>query len=223
MATKLFRVMMAAGWLALAATSAPAGVISTFDDGTLQGWTPDVARFEGTLQVDTEGNPGPGMSANDTGPSVSLVVQAPVAYTGDLSVYLGIAWDEFVFDYGASNSFSTGILLRGSDGTEYQAGFEMDTPREVWRDRFLEFRSDFWTLRTGSADFEDVIGGVAALFIGMDTSSRASGEKESIVDNIALVPRQAVPEPALWQLLVAAVAAAVAASRRRSRVSPMPG
>ncbi len=209
------RIAVLAGLLALSMNSF-AALISDFDDGTLQGWVPDTGNFGGLLEHDPLGNPGGAMRAIDTGPSgVSLLVRGPEAYRGNLTGYSGVSWDEYVYDYGASNSFSTGFILRGGDGTEYMAGFETGTDREIWRHRFLDFQDpSIWTLRTGSASFFEVLLDVEYLLIGLDTSSRIDGVLESKVDNIELHLSN-VPVPASLLLFGSGLIGLVGASRRR--------
>ena len=180
---------------AFIATSASAAVISDFSDGTLQGWLPDPGNFQGTLQV-AAGNPNFGMSATDTGPGgIGLLVRAPAQYLGNLTSSQGIRWDEFLFDYGTSNSFATGFIVRGSNGTEYQGGFETVGVRGIWNNRSLTFTDADWTLRSGTSPLSDVLSDVSALLIGLDTSSRTNNVVESIVDNIELLNADPVSNP----------------------------
>jgi len=171
-----------------------ADIITTFESGTLEGWTEDTGNFDptGSLDVVPFGNPGFAMQATDgaTG-GAPLVVSAPAQFTGNLSGYARIQWDEFVFDYGNANSFSTFIILRGMDGTEFGSDRTLGAVG-VWQSRSAALIESDWTRLNGSGAFSDVLGDVQNFLISMDTSS-LSGVVESRVDNIAIVT--SVPEP----------------------------
>ena len=76
-------------------------LVSDFDDGTLQGWVmgdPQGFGFQGTLFNDPSGgNPGGRMVATDTlQGGGGLWALAPSTISGDLSLFEGLQWDEFL-------------------------------------------------------------------------------------------------------------------------------
>ena len=156
-------------------------VVSNFDDGTLQGWTPEPF-FGGSLFLDTSGgNPGGFMVATDTvAGGGALLARAPIPLLGDLSVYAGFQWDEFVYDNGSFTVLGTHVRLVAADGTIYSAG--RGVPPEAigaWNTRLVPLDDpSAWALHpssTGTLSFQDVVKNVAALFFSMDTSTQASG------------------------------------------------
>ena len=100
-------------------TSAQAFIlVSDFDDGTLQGWTKEPV-FNGNLfNSPTGGNPNGFMVATDTvAGGGALLAHAPSIFTGDLSIYDGFQWDEFVYNNGSFTGAGTSVRLRAVDGT----------------------------------------------------------------------------------------------------------
>jgi hypothetical protein len=167
-------------------------VVSDFDDGTLQGWTPEPP-FYGDLFVATPGNPGLSMQATDNLPMGGyLLARAPVSYTGDLSDRFGISWDEWVIDYGAPTIYSTDVRIEGMDGTIYRTDNAPDL-MDAWNQRFARFEEEYWFLQEGSASFADVLQNVVALYMQMDVTALDNGILESRVDNVTLLDPPATP------------------------------
>ena len=180
-------------------------LVSDFDDGTLQGWSKEPV-FNGNLFNDpTGGNPNGFMVATDTvGGGGPLLAHAPSIFTGDLSIYDGFQWDEFIYNNGTATNGGTSARLRGIDGTVYESSRALG-PVAQWhtKDIFFDDASD-WTLRSGSSSFFDVVSNVDALLFSLDTSILANGNRESGIDNIGLLDRvnsNAVPEPSTMALL----------------------
>ncbi len=184
------RFWLAAGLTGLAAllpfSPVHADVVSDFDDGTLQGWTPEPF-FGGDLFAGAPGNPGESMQATDSeeggGP---LLARAPASYEGDLSGFLGISWDEFIVDMGSVTRLSTSVWIRGNDGTTFRTDQTLG-PLDVWNTKFYEFEASSWILESGAASFEDVIADVEGLFVQMDVQGISGPGIESYVDNVTLV------------------------------------
>jgi len=127
------------------------------------------------------------MAATDTqGGGSTLFARAPVGFTGDLSVYAGLQWDEFIPNNGASTRNPTFLYLLGADGTRFYHGASNDS-LDNWRTRFAPFQTNAWVKLDGTASFEAVLANVQSLFIYMETADIAP-VLESRVDNIALVP-----------------------------------
>ncbi len=174
-------------------------LVSDFDDGTLQGWTKEPV-FNGTLFVDsTGGNPDGFMVATDTvAGGGGLLAHAPGVLKGDLSIYQGLQWDEFVYNHGSSTTLGTFLRLRGIDGTVYDSSHTRGTVGSWHTKSALFDNANDWTLLTGSAAFSDVITNVDALFVSLDTSTLANGSRESGIDNIGFLNREnnnVIPEP----------------------------
>ena len=196
-------------------------VTSNFDDGTLQGWTKGTPffnpQFGGSLQVSSIGNPGSSMVATDSvGGGGGLFAQAPVAFTGDLSSFSGISWDEYL----PSNSIGrTSISLLGANNTVYSGttADQNNVTVNSWVSRFISFdeASGNWSLSTGSDSFEELIGNVNGLYIQMDvTTSDFDPLPEAIVDNISLAP---VPIPSTFILFGSGVIGFMSYNKRRRK------
>ena len=163
---------MAAGvWvisLFLTASTALASEFFDFQDGTLQGWTagnPYGTGFGGVLFVGSDSS-NFFMQVSDTQPGGGkLAAQAPGSISGDLSIYVGVTWLEFL---PVSSSFSTYAILKGVDGTIYISDVTLANPVEVWSPREVSFGSEDWTLYTGTATFGSVLSDVAAFYIDME-------------------------------------------------------
>jgi hypothetical protein len=168
---------------------AVAGPMSDFEDGTLQGWVPQEP-FGGNLYVTTGGSPGYCMAADDTiagGPG--LWARAPVTYTGDLTVYDRMVWDEWVPSQAQDRTF---ILLHGTDGTEYRSLFDIaQIPVGVWHPRTALLIPSEWVLVSGSATFDDVLRNVDMMLMNMEVQIWTATEAR--VDNISLI--RTVPAP----------------------------
>jgi len=196
-------------------------LISDFDDATLQGWSPEPV-FNGDLFVDPiGGNPGGFMVATDTaavgGP---LLSRGPSIFSGSLgSLYGGLQWDEFVYNNGgAFTSISTFARLQGTDGTIYDSSSTLG-PIGLWNTKSVLFDDPSgWILKSGVSNFEDVVSNVDALFLSMDTSTLADGNRESGIDNIGFLPSSSagvVPEPSTIALLGVGMAGMFGLRKRR--------
>ena len=125
--------------------------MSDFDDGTLQGWTMGTPfwnpQYNGTLSVSNIGNPGFSMMATDTvGFGGGLWAQAPVTFTGNLTNFVGLSWDEYL----PTNAvIRTMVSLQGANNTVYR-GVSSDhstITRNSWQNQFVPFdwNSGLWT------------------------------------------------------------------------------
>lgn len=190
---------LSAALLVLAGPVAAADIVSDFEDGTLQGWTPEPP-FNGNLFVAPPGNPGFSMQATDDLPGGGpLLARAPASYTGDLTVFFGIAWDEFVIEYGVT-VFSTHVAIRGSDGTTYRTD-NSPGPTDVWNPNFVPFEEEYWFLEEGTAPFLEVLEDVEAMFIQMDCSGIDNGILESRVDNVILRESPTATRKTTWGMV----------------------
>ena len=184
---------------------------SDFNDGTLQGWTEE-PYFGGNLFVDlTGGNPGGFMVTTDTvGGGGGLLARAP-GVMGDISNFESIQWDEYIYNNGSSTNRSTSVLLIGTDGTSYASSNELEAIAE-WNTKYVQFDdSTNWTLKSGTATFEDLIVNLDGLFFQMEVSTQASG-REAGIDNILI---NAVPIPGAVWLLGSGLSVLVAARRKK--------
>ena len=191
-----------------------------WNDGTLQGWTP-VPPFGGALGVDASfGNPGGSMFATDTVfQGGGLIAQAPSTLAGNLSLYQGIAWDEFIPGQGSLTNQSTHVVIAGTDGTVYESDKTLG-PIDAWHAKFVSFSDpSVWTLYSGTTSFSNVILSVAALGIQMETSNQGNGNVESWIDNVVANPvSNPVPEPATLVLLCSGLLAFASLKRRALRL-----
>lgn len=188
----------------------------TWDNGDFQGWTQEPV-FGGSLYVDTTfGNSGGSLAAKDTEAGGVLLARAPDLLNGDLSVFAGIQWDEYVPSNGKFEG-GTYIILRSTDGTMYESERYFNH-RESWHTRFQPFGDpDAWSLNSesGNMTFLDVVANVEALFLSMDTTLEAEGAVESWVDNVTLQVLP-VPVPASVFLLSGGLAAFIGTSKRKN-------
>ena len=162
---------------------------SDFEDGTLQGWTRVEPFYGGLFNHTPGGNPGKFMRNTDTmAGGGTLQVEAPSAFTGNLSVYAGIVWDEYLYDCSPEIIDPTFPILVGIDGTIYRERDFQVGQLEVWVPRFVPFYSTAWELISGSgtASFEEVLQNVAALRMNMEISANESCYYEAGIDNISL-------------------------------------
>ena len=164
-------------------------VISDFDDGSLAGWT-KLDPFGGTLQNPGDGgNPGGYLEvADEVSGGGWLAVIAPSEFNGDLSVFSGISWDEYIWPNTPAPNCCTFSIIEASDGTRYCAKDRSPKPEGAWQQRFIPFDDSSWTLSgtTGTQGFEDVLKDVATLMINMDVS-QCSFRRESGIDNVTLL------------------------------------
>lgn len=195
-------------------------ILSDFDDGTLQGWTARLP-FAGTLSnPGVDGNPGGFLFVTDTVPlGGGLFADAPAPYTGDLSGFVGLRWDEFVYVRGAGGSRTevpTELFITGGqNSTTFRLANNPLTLIGQWHTRFVEFDAVNFSVLSGTDSFSSVISNVTSLAMEMDTSTLANGGPESGIDNVLLV--NAVPEPS--SIVVLSVGAiGMLAFRRRKQI-----
>ena len=208
-----------AAMLVATAGQVQAGIITTFDDGTLSGWSAhgsntsdNPSPFGGILGIWANGNPRRSMGAIDTvGGGGRLLVIAPNRYTGDYSAYSSFVWDEFVPNH-PKVSFPTTVHLR-SDDTVFRSKRTMG-PLGVWHRRTASFHADDWVREVGAKPFNEVLSNVTHVFINLDVIARA-GVVEARVDNIRLTP---VPEPTSLAIFVGVGLMGLAHRRRRASV-----
>jgi len=204
---------------------AVSGVMSDFDDGTLQGWTKGTPSFNplfgGNLELSANGNPGGAMVAFDTvGAGGGLFASAPAQFTGDLSSFTGIGWDEFL---PAAAIGRTSIALQGGSAGTVFTGVTADQATIVtgnWESRSIpfDFGSGLWILESGSDSFDNVLQSVTGLYIQMDVTTANFGSlPEASVDNVFL---SAVPEPTSAFLLGTAVVGMLAVGIRPRTQAP---
>lgn len=175
----------------LAATAAVGGAVpySDFEDGTLQGWT-KLPAFNGDLvYAGRGGNPGGYMFCGDTMPGGGgLQARAPSDFTGDLSLYRGLQWDECLSACTPGPTSPTYPLLYavvGGDTTIYRESNRQVTVVGSWQRRFVSFDADSWERVSGTASFDSAIHEVSMLTISMDCNTMCYGEAG--VDNIMIL------------------------------------
>ncbi len=180
---------------------------SDFDDGSIQGWTP-ITPFEGTLSlVITGGNPGGWLRATDTlNGGGGLLIAGPAEFSGDLSVYEGVSFDEIVLTQpGGQYVQSITPILRKANGVRFMYYGDLG-PTDVWRSRYVSFDPDLWVPYYPGTKFENVIHDCTLVF---DLDCWAGLGPESGIDNFRLVP-----EPSMG--LFGLVGVTLLARRRRT-------
>jgi hypothetical protein len=134
----------------------------------------------------------------------TIIVNAPAEFTGNLSGFAGIQWDELFLQTDEGDDFrALSVILHGSNGTSYRSiPVRAGHPRNVWRTTFVAFEASEWTLCTnpdatclsGTGLFSDVVSDVERLSIHHETSSSLGADSRS--DNIQL-SAPSVPVPTL--------------------------
>lgn len=176
----------------LLSNSAGAEPLSDFEDGTAQGWALDPSSSPNSFSVVAAGNPGFALQSFDfEGGPPEIVVNAPSEFTGDLSMFEGIQWDEYFI---APAVQATSVFLHGSNGTSYRSESASEGfPTGAWRTRFSAFVASEWTLCTnpdftclsGTGSFSHVVSDVQRLSINFEVSSSIG--PDSRMDNIQFV------------------------------------
>ncbi|MEQ9411965.1 MAG: hypothetical protein RIK87_29900 [Fuerstiella sp.] len=195
--------------LILALPEASGGVITAFDfdDGTLQGWTPEPF-FGGVVEnIGAGGNPDGFLRVKDTvAQGGGLFLRAPAPLFGDLSGFFGIRYDVFVFDNGSATTVAPEVFIHGGPNNTTYRSLVKAAPVVLnqWYTIMVEFNAAGFRRSgllgsVGHDSFNEVLSDVHGVFINMDAST--SGEFEAGLDNVAL---QSVLEPAtiaMWAVM----------------------
>lgn len=195
---------------ALSTVAAAGGnVTTTWDSGTLEGWTftPDTTRGDWEVFA-AGGNPGGYVSYTDgTDPqSFPNFLFAPASYLGDYSSFGAGAGFSFDGIWEASHAVINGPVIRiyGANGEEAE-GIATGFNSSSWDSFFIDFNESSWNVISGN--WNDLISNVTQVGIHGDNGSGLG--REAGVDNFTLV----VPAPGAMGLL--AGAGLLAARRRR--------
>jgi hypothetical protein len=185
-------------WTACDPNPCLAGPCSDFEDGTLQGWTKFQPFYGELLNRPTGGHPGGYMFCGDTYSGGILQALAPGDFTGDLSGYAGIRWDEILLWCDPppnGRTFPILVSVIGPDTSAFREAGALPGPMEQWTTRFVPFVSTAWERHSGSASFEYVLRHVVQLRINMDTNRMCY--EECGIDNPCLIvdPTAGVPNP----------------------------
>ena len=193
----------------LAVGATQADVLTTWDSGTLEGWTFTPDPPSGDWEVfSTGGNPGGYVSYIDgpDGMTQPNFLYAPSSYLGDYSTFgpgAGFSYDAI---WEASHPVINAPVIRlfGSGG-EVAEGFGSGVNSAGWDSFFVSLEETSWTMISGS--WNDLIQDVTAVIIHGDNGI---GEgREGGVDNFNLI----VPAPGVLGLF--ATMGVVTARRRR--------
>jgi hypothetical protein len=175
---------------------------SDYEDMTLQGWT-EVEPFTGTL-ANVSGNGGRCMTPGQG--SGGLYACAPCSYTGDISSYWGIQWDEYLFPPpdGCVMVRRTHPVLIAADGTAFRPADTSPLPTGEWHPCAVPFYSSLWIetgSSTGLSTFSEVLRDVAEIRMRLDCNNCTMSESK--VDNITLAfaPTYDVPTLSKWSLI----------------------
>ena len=172
------RTLLTAAALALVAPIAAAAPLSTFDTGS-DGWVtstqPGLLFEGGTLfRPSTGGNPGGHLRATDTAPGQgSLPIQAPAAFTGDLSAFAAIRFDQIAFPSNYTRGLRVDII--GAGGTRYNKLADQPATNLSWETVTLEF-SSFVKQGDGTASLDEVLADVEVLLVSLEVSGNSAGQ-----------------------------------------------
>lgn len=215
---KVCQNIFAAISLFLIATGTQAGLISDFNDGTMQGWSEgdpfNLGSFGGALTViNSGGNTGGYLRATDSvAGGGSLAALAPSMLSGDLTLLGGLSWDVLLPSQATG---STDVLLESVNGTFYRSDFTLlsSQPLNTWFTKSVDFGSDVgWQLLgSGTESFGSVVSNAKALYLELDATVCCT--IEAGIDNIRTVG--SVPEPSIIALFGAGLAGLGVARRRR--------
>lgn len=209
-AVALVRVAVVAGVILLGVASASAApILSTWEDGTLGGWTFTPNSY-GTWGVATSGgNPGGYVRFFDTNSSTLYVgdtLHAPSAFLGDYSSLVNprLEWDMKVERTAAIGAT---ILLSDPTGSNKYM-YTTPVPGTNWAHYSVPIQSENWVRSNGT--WAGLMANVAIItIVGDICSGYSTTVAELCLDNVAITP-----EPASLALL-AVTGLAMAVRRRR--------
>lgn len=221
----VLRITLLSAVLSLVASLGTAAPVSTFDDG-FDGWQKfvetdpnfdllldDFDTFADFEHQDIGGNPAGYVRVSDfAGGGGMLPIQAPAEFTGDLSGFTGIRFDQYQFFDATSGGLSLQVI--GSDGSRYSKSTDLPSTTENWESATISF-SELVPVE-GSASLDAVLADVRYLLIGMDMTTNVGG-LESGIDNITLTVAQ-VPLPAAAGLMLFGIAGIAAVGCRRRKL-----
>ena len=198
--------LMLAVVVVLGAASAPAApILSTWDDGTMNGWTFTGVSY-GYWQVAlTGGNPNGWVQFYDTNSTYTAdTLHAPASYLGSYQPYLADGWLEWDMLSGRAAAIGTTATLAGPGG---RAIYRSPVPGLAWSHVKVELKPQYWTVSQGT--WAGLMASVTDLNIVGDVVT-GHGSVELGLDNFALV----TPEPISLTLLAAGLAGACIRRRR---------
>jgi hypothetical protein len=167
-------------------------IVSTWDDGTLNGWTFTGVSY-GYWQVALSGgNPGGWAQFYDTSSTYTAdTLHAPASYLGNLQPYLASGWLEWDMLSGRTASIGTTVTLAGPGG---RAIYRSPVPGLTWSHVQVGLQPQYWTVSQGT--WAGLMANVTDLNIVGDVVT-GEGSVELGLDNFTL----ATPEPASLALL----------------------
>ncbi len=178
-------------WAAGAALAAP--VISTWDSGTLEGWTFSGVSYGYWEAAPLGGDPGGWARFVDTSSAYTAdKLHAPAAYLGDYQPYLDGGWLEWDQNTGKAAAIGPSITLVGPGG---RAFYDAPVPGLTWSHVKVLLAPQYWTVSQGT--WAGLMANVTDLNVVGDVAS-GSGTVELGLDNFAL----AVPEPATLAIVL---------------------
>jgi hypothetical protein len=140
-------------------------VVADFDDGTRQGWSKD-RPYDGDLVVAVRDGGGCLKAFDTMGNGSALATLASCDFTGDLSAYDGLQWDEYVFGCPGYSVFRRTVpQLMGPDSTLYMPVDRSADVRNQWHTLYIPFDPLLWERNInwpGTSTFQEVLQNVAA-------------------------------------------------------------
>ncbi len=178
--------------LAAAVPTLAVPIVTTWDSGTLEGWTFTGVAYGYWQVAPTGGNPAGWAQFYDTNSTYTAdTLHAPAAYLGNYQPYLG-GWLEWDQTTGKPAAIGPSITLVGPGG---RAFYDAPVPGSTWSHVKVFLAPQYWTVSQGT--WAGLMANVTDLNIVGDIAS-GSGTVELGLDNFTL----ALPEPATLTILL---------------------
>ncbi len=170
---------MAVAALSMACAAAVcAGVLSDFDDGTMQGWTA-TGDVQSLRNPGSGGNPGGCLRLDDRAVGDICWAVAPSEYLGNWHNKTTVSVDLIQPSYSGSQIATAELQISGPGGT-YKRVFD-ERPPVVWRTYGTPITESLWTCVTGSWDA--LLDNVTTFRVRMEF---INGDEITGLDNVSL-------------------------------------
>ncbi|HDM78627.1 MAG TPA: hypothetical protein ENG51_19515 [Deltaproteobacteria bacterium] len=182
-------------------------IISTFEDGSLDGWTKS---GDGSItNPGSGGNPGGFLKATDpaTGPNTWAI--APSKFLGDWRRYNNtgcVSFDMIILSGGLPTTEKPNVYIAGPGGSA--ACFSATKASTAWKTFVFPINKNYWLLKSGSWD--NLLSNVTEFKIDLE---QIQGREVTGIDNVAL---SQVPIPGSFWLFSAATISLLTLSKKYS-------